>query len=278
MFVVYGLMRRPMMTNLVFSVICGRVMSCSNLCRCCTLILLAVAVLPSSAQVPAGLTPPPAAPIVADTDTGQRIRIVPVATGLSHPWSMAFLPDGALLVTERPGRLRIIRNGLLDPRPIDGVPAVNSTYIGGLNEVSLDPDFATNRLVYLSYTKSGELGATLALARGRWNGSALVEVQDIFVADAWEQAGMSAATGGGTYGGRIAFGPDKTLYLTVGDRDTRVQGNDNSVRWRAQSGVQTMNWRSQHDYRKQVEGGGRTHEGRDHSLSGAGASGRSSQR
>ena len=147
---------------------------------------------------------------------------------------MAFLPDGhSLLVTERPGRLRLIRDGVLDPKPIAGVPAVNPTYFGGLNDVAVHPDFANNHYVYLSYSKDGDRGVTLALARGQFNGSELTNVVDIFVADAWEQAG-AATGGGGTFGGRMLFGPDGLLYLTVGDRDTRVLGDDPTLRKRAQ--------------------------------------------
>jgi glucose/arabinose dehydrogenase len=148
---------------------------------------------------------------------------------------MAFLPDGrTILVTERPGRLRIIREGVLDPKPVSGVPTVNNVFIGGLNDVALHPEFEKNQYVYLSYAKSGERGGTLALARGRFRGGALTDVRDIFVAEAWESTGESASAGGGTYGGRIVFGPDGMLYMSVGDRDTRVLGDDPSVRKRAQ--------------------------------------------
>jgi glucose/arabinose dehydrogenase len=164
-----------------------------------------------------------------------RLRVVPIANGLSHPWGLAFLPDGrTLLVTERPGRLRVIRDGILDPRAVSGVPVVNNAFIGGLNDVALHPDFEKNRLVYLSYAKGGERGATLALARGRLRDGALTEVRDIFLAEAWETAGISAGSGGGTYGGRMIFGPDGMLYMSVGDRDTRVLGDDPTIRKRAQ--------------------------------------------
>jgi glucose/arabinose dehydrogenase len=148
---------------------------------------------------------------------------------------MALLPDGkSFLVTERPGRLRIVRDGVLDPTPIAGTPAVNPTWLGGLNDVAIHPAFAKNQLVYLSYSKNGEKGVTLALARGRLEDGRLTDVRDIFVAEAWEaEAGPSGS--GGTYGGRILFGPDGLLYLTVGDRDVRVSSDDPQVRLRAQS-------------------------------------------
>jgi glucose/arabinose dehydrogenase len=178
---------------------------------------------------------PPEQPLIVVTDTQRRLRVVPVARGLSHPWGMTLLPDGrSLLVTERPGRLRIVRDGVLEATPVAGVPAVNPTFIGGLNDVALHPAFATNQFVYLSYSKEGERGLTLALARGRFDGKALTDVRDIFVADAWEVAGGQTG-GGGTFGGRILFGPDGLLYLTVGDRDVRVLTDDPTVRSRAQS-------------------------------------------
>src|SRR6185369_15809262 len=113
-----------------------------------------------------------------------QIKVVPVATGLSHPWSLAFLPDGSILVTERDGRLRIVKNGVLDPKPIAGVPAVHTGALAGLLDIALHPKFAENKLVYLSYSKAGEgKFSTTALARGRFDGTALTDVKDIFVAN-----------------------------------------------------------------------------------------------
>ena len=97
-------------------------------------------------------------------------RIVTVAENLIQPWSMAFLPGGDMLVTERPGRLRIIRNGQLLPNPVEGVPEVLAQGQGGLLEVAVHPDFATNRFIYLSFAKpigDGKEGTT-ALVRGRF--------------------------------------------------------------------------------------------------------------
>jgi glucose/arabinose dehydrogenase len=189
---------------------------------------------PAAATSPSTASPPEQ-PLIVVTENQRRLRIVPVARGLSHPWGMALLPDGrTLLVTERPGRLRIVRDGVLDQAFVSGVPTVNPTFIGGLNDVALHPAFASNQLVYLSYAKDGERGVTLALARGRFDGRTLVDVRDIFVAEAWE-AGGGPTGGGGTFGGRILFGPDGLLYLTVGDRDVRVLTDDASVRSRAQS-------------------------------------------
>ena len=178
---------------------------------------------------------PPEQPLVVVTENHRRLRVVPLARGLSHPWGMALLPDGrTILVTERPGRLRVVRDGVLEKTPVAGVPTLNPLFIGGLMDVALHPAFASNQLVYLSYSKDGDRGVTLALARGRFDGQALTDVRDIFVAEAWE-AGGGATGGGGTFGGRILFGRDGLLYLTVGDRDVRVLTDDPLVRSRAQS-------------------------------------------
>jgi glucose/arabinose dehydrogenase len=160
---------------------------------------------------PTGLAsrPLPDKPIVYDTAEGQKIRVVVVAKGLTYPWSLAFLPDGGMLVTERTGKLRIIRNGVLDPKPVEGVPA--SVYAGksgdpgavhGLMDLALHPKFADNHFVYLTYTKPlPNDKTTIALARGTWNGKALTDVRDIFVME--PGAGAS----------RIAFGRDGTCLL-----------------------------------------------------------------
>jgi glucose/arabinose dehydrogenase len=153
------------------------------------------------------LVPPlPDKPVGFHTAEGQDIRVAVVVKGLAHPWSLAFLPDGSLLVTERVGRLRIIRNGALDPQPIAGVPVVRAAGLSGLMDIALHPRFAENGFVYLTYTKPVAADqTTLALARGRWNGRALTDVRDIFVA--------GPGTGGGS---RIAFGHDGTLFMTTG--------------------------------------------------------------
>jgi glucose/arabinose dehydrogenase len=152
------------------------------------------------------IPPLPDKPVVYHTAEAQDIRVVVVAKGLSHPWSLAFLPDGGLLVTERGGKLRVIRNGVLDPAPVSGVPTVRSGGLNGLMDVVLHPRFAENKFVYLSYTKPvTDTTSTLALARARWNGSALTELADVFVA--------GTGTGGAS---RLAFGLDGSLYMTTG--------------------------------------------------------------
>jgi glucose/arabinose dehydrogenase len=140
-------------------------------------------------------------------------RVVTVAEGLVNPWAMAFLPGGDILVTERSGRLRIIRGGELDPTPISGVPQVRAAGQGGLLDVVLHPDFASNRMVYLSFSKprmDGDEGTT-AVVRGVFDGTALTDVEEIFEAQAWGRAGQH-------FGSRLAFDRDGYLFVTVGDR------------------------------------------------------------
>lgn len=153
---------------------------------------------------------------------GPTIRVVPMVKGLANPWSLAFLPSGDMLVTEKPGRLRIVREGTLDPQPIAGVPQVWAMGQGGLLEVAVHPRYAENRLIYLTYSKSAERGATTALARGRFDGTTLTEVREIFVADNWSSAGAH-------FGSRLAFGRDGMLYMTVGERTDRNRAQDTTI-------------------------------------------------
>jgi aldose sugar dehydrogenase len=151
------------------------------------------------------------------TDT-KKVRVVPLAQNLESPWSMVFLPGGDILFTERPGRLRLITNGKLDPEPIAGVPEVR--YIAnahsGLLDVTLHPNFETNKLIYFTYSKGGEKGVTTAVARGRLDGKRLVDVKDIFVADAWTQGGLNP-------GSRVVFDRNGMLYASVGDRGPNTE-------------------------------------------------------
>jgi glucose/arabinose dehydrogenase len=160
---------------------------------------------------------------------GGRIRVVTVASGLFHPWSLAFLPDGRLLVAERDGRLRMIRNDALQSDVVWTSPTPPGQGADALHGLAVHPRFAQNGLVYVSYPKNGPRGNTLAVARGHLQGSTLAEVTEIFVADAWETSGNLA--------GHMMFGPDSTLYVMVGDRDRLccTGTEDNSLRMKAQA-------------------------------------------
>jgi glucose/arabinose dehydrogenase len=159
---------------------------------------------------------------------GGQIRVTTVARDLVHPWSLAFLPNGDLLVAEQAGRLRLIRNGQLEPGPVWLSPR-SSAGGDGLKSVAVHPEFASNGMVYIAYPKDEGDRNTLAVSRGRLNGTALEDVTELFVADAWET--------GGNMGGRIQFGPDNTLYVTVGDRDRLccIERDDPSLRLKAQA-------------------------------------------
>lgn len=140
------------------------------------------------------------------------VRLATVAEGLERPWGMAFLPDGAILVTERPGRLRLVRDGVLDPRPVAGVPAVHAMGQGGLLDVALHPDFATNRTVYLSYAHGTAEANRTRLARAVLDtgGHALRDLRVIFEVARDKPANAH-------FGSRILFLPDGTLLLSIGD-------------------------------------------------------------
>jgi len=144
---------------------------------------------------------------------GEAFEAVTFVEGLRNPWSMAFLPNGDMLVTERGGTLRIIRDGRLLPDSVPGVPAVRAAGQGGLQEVALHPDFASNRIVYLSYAKPDEDGArgTTGLSRARFENDRLTDVEEIFEAVAWSDMP-------GHFGARIAFDQDGYLFMSVGDR------------------------------------------------------------
>jgi glucose/arabinose dehydrogenase len=191
----------------------------------------------------AGLAQRPPAPIIGSGPftyhtAGADFRAVVISRELVHPWGLAFLPDGSILVTERPGRLRIIRDGVLDPTPIAGVPAVYAAAQTGLMDIALDPKFAQNHYVYLSYNKPvSDLGPgyvpisvrvpsavvgtkgpgkamTDTVARGVWNGHALTDVHDIFVDDNVQDDSIGPINMGSDL--RIVFGRDGKLYMGTG--------------------------------------------------------------
>ena len=202
------------------------------------LVLLSVAALASVDARQGGAGQPAAAtvfpqvdladgPLILEAD-GQRLRVVPI-TGLERPWALAVLPNLDILVTEREGRLRVIRGGVLDPEPVTGLPEINTGAVNsGLMDIVLHPRFEENRLIYFTYSKpmagnphtdwsggpnSGQPlierdAAAVTVARARYEGAGtLKDVTDVFVADAWSQ---------GTSAGRIAFSRDGKIILAVG--------------------------------------------------------------
>ena len=164
-------------------------------------------------------------PVAAETvykSEHYRLRLVTVAKGLEHPWSFAFLPDGRILVTERPGRLRIVGPGEKLSAPVKGVPRVYARGQGGLLDVILDPDFATNRVIYLSYAEPGRGGAGTAVARATLKDGALNNLKVIFRQT--PKAGTSRH-----FGSRLVIARDGTLFITVGERGQRERAQDPSV-------------------------------------------------
>ncbi len=148
-----------------------------------------------------------------NSSAGVKFRVVEVAGRLAHPWGLAFLPGGDMLVTERGGKLRMIRGGKLESEPIAGVPKVAARGQGGLLDVALHPNFAANSLVYLSYAGDGDGGTSTEVVRARLNGNRLEEQQVIF------RAGPKTS-GGNHFGSRLVFAPDGTLFVSLGDRFT----------------------------------------------------------
>ena len=155
-------------------------------------------------------------PIASEQAT---FELVTVVAGLEHPWGMAFLPNEDILITERPGRLRVVRDGVLDPAPIAGVPEVYASGQGGLLDVALDPEFASNGLIYLSYAAEGDGGNSTRVARARLDGGRLENLEVIFMAE-------PPARSSKHFGSRLAFDPEGYLFITVGERDRRDRAQD----------------------------------------------------
>ena len=178
--------------------------------------LVAPSCAPSSveAQAPHSTTPRPiAAPV----------RVETVARGLEHPWGLEFLPDGRMVVTERPGRLRLVTSDGRLSEPLQGVPRVFAEGQGGLLDVALSPTFDKDRLVYLSFSEPGEGGACTAVARGRLGDRGLEGTEVI-----WRQ--RPKVEGPNHWGSRIVFRPDGTMFVTMGERFAyRERAQDLSV-------------------------------------------------
>ncbi len=190
-----------------------------------SVLLLFAATLPAQERptVPLG-----DGPWYFDTQAPEgRIKVSLVTRGIDHPWGMEFLPSGDILVAERDGDLRIIRGGKLDPTPVAGTPAVAEASSGGLMDLRLHPDFASNRLLYFTYVKGAapppgaDYYATTVLGRGRLNedATALSNVEDVFVADAWD-------TAPGGHGSRLLFAPDGTIFFSSPFRRNREKPQD----------------------------------------------------
>jgi glucose/arabinose dehydrogenase len=162
------------------------------------------------AAVPFALAQAPRSPTPAPVNGD--VRVETVAKTLENPWALAFLPDGRFLVTERPERLRIVERDGRVSKPLDNVPRVLARGQGGILDVVLDPRFAENRLVYLSYAEPGEGNtAGTAVARGRLAEGKLEDVQVIY-------RQQPKVEGGNHFGSRLVFARDGTLFVTQGDR------------------------------------------------------------
>jgi glucose/arabinose dehydrogenase len=168
-----------------------------------------------------------------------RLHVTVVTKGLDHPWGMVFLPNGDMLVTERAGRLRVVRKGVLDPTPLGGLPQIRAVSLGGLLDIALHPKFAENHFVYLAYSKPGTpepSNASTAIFRGRYEGGdALIDGKDIFVAEPYygargtvPQRCCGQGPADGSYGSRLAFDRAGFLYVTVGDRNNGDLAQDPS--------------------------------------------------
>jgi glucose/arabinose dehydrogenase len=197
-------------------------------------VALTVGAVAQQGQPQIGIAPVTltAGPYTFDTAEQHKIRVVIVARGLVHPFSLAFLPNGDALVTERGTKLRLVRNATgaggaqatLDPEPIAGLPAFPPFRTGGLHEIALHPKFATNQLVYFTYNKAGAAGqnpnqrqSAVTLARGRFDGKSLTNVEELFSGD-WNN---------GASGSRLAFGRDGMIYMTTGAPfDDKAQRTD----------------------------------------------------
>jgi aldose sugar dehydrogenase len=176
-----------------------------------TMALLGASLLAWTASPPAQAQTP--APLRVASSAG-ALLVETVASGLEHPWGLAFLPDGRMLVTERPGRLRLVSAGGQVSQPLVGLPRIAARGQGGLLDVVIDPGFAENRQIYLAFAEPRENNAAAtAVVKARLNlaGTALEAVTPIF-----QQ--QPAGNTGRHFGSRLVFGRDGTLFISTGDR------------------------------------------------------------
>ncbi|MEI9891648.1 MAG: PQQ-dependent sugar dehydrogenase [Caulobacteraceae bacterium] len=195
---------------------------------------------PAARRGPAPEPPLGAGPWDLDSQKG-KVHVSVVTKGLERPWAVVWLPNGDMLVTERPGRLRVIRKGVLDPVAITGLPPIYNAGLGGLMDIALHPNYAKNHLIYFTYTKEDpnlKDQSTLVLGRAKWDGGpALTEFKELFVADMWyghpplptRCCGQGPATG--SYGSRIQFDKAGKLFMTSGDRNYGEMVHDQSNDW-----------------------------------------------
>jgi glucose/arabinose dehydrogenase len=151
-----------------------------------------------------------------------RLKVVTVAQGLVKPWALAWLPDGRMLVTERPGRLRVVSPDGEISAPVRGLPDVDDRGQGGLLDVLIDPDFVKNRLIYLSYSEPGSDGSGTVVARAELRDDGLEKIKVIFRQFPKVESGLH-------FGSRLALASDGTLFITVGERGQREMAQDPSV-------------------------------------------------
>ncbi len=151
-------------------------------------------------------------PLLSDNNVAvaKNFQTTTVLEGLERPWSIAWLPDGAMLITERPGRVRIVRNGTLDPNPIPGVPEVFAVNQGGLMDVSVHPNFQQNRLVYFTYSHGSNQANRTRVAKAIFDGSTLKNWEVIFEVSQTKAQGQH-------FGSRIVWLPDNTMLVAIGD-------------------------------------------------------------
>ena len=187
---------------------------------------------PNTAAVAPNVAPTAeASPVqaVSPSSTARGFKQATVAEGLERPWGMAWLPDGSMLISEKAGRLRLLKNGVLEPTPIAGVPSVMSSGQGGLMDVSIHPRFAENRFVYLTYASGTADANRTRIARARFDGKALQDLRVIFEVS-------QVKSGTQHFGSRILWLPDGTMLVAIGDGgNPPVQLEGDLIRKQAQN-------------------------------------------